>query len=114
SLSVGRTISTVSPAEALSGKVLDPNINVVTAKQRTAMTNDEMCLERQFLIGVRHSSFLLLADQPPVFFHQINVGCGQPGRNADLAARDALVDSKSCNEAPIDEDKKETAATLHT
>src|SRR5438874_3705700 len=51
-------------------------------------------------------------NQAPVFFHQVNISCGKPGRNVDFPIGNALVDLELGNESTVDENKEETAATL--
>src|SRR5438132_11186255 len=72
---------------------------------------------RHWAFVIRHfataSPLFLLADQAPVFFHQVNVGCGKARRNVDSSIRNALVDLELGNESAIDENKEETAAALN-
>ena len=54
-----------------------------------------------------------MANQPPVFFHQINVGCSQSERDVNLSVGDALIDLEFGYRPSIDEHKEETAAALN-
>jgi hypothetical protein len=58
-------------------------------------------------------SSMSLLDQPPVFFHQLNVCTSKSRRDIDSSVGDALVDFEFRNRAAIDKHKKETAPALN-
>src|SRR6267143_145704 len=57
-------------------------------------------------------SLSFLSDQPPVLFHQLDVCCGQSGRDINPTVGNAAVDLQFRDRAAIDQDKKQTAASL--
>ena len=63
-------------------------------------------LLQQTLVGPSRMLPLPLSDHAPVFFHHLNICRGQPGRDVDLAVRNALVDFQLGNWSTIDEHEK--------
>src|SRR5205823_13682086 len=57
-------------------------------------------------------AFSALSNQPPVLFHQLDVGFGQSGRDINPPVGNAAVDLQFRDRAAIDQDKKQTATSL--
>ena len=53
-----------------------------------------------------------LSDQPPVLFHQLDVGFCQSGRDINPPVGNAAVDLQFRDRPAIDQDKKQTATSL--
>src|SRR2546428_11259036 len=57
-------------------------------------------------------AFSALSNQPPVLFHQLDVGFGQSGRDINPPVGNAAVDLPFRDRPAIDQDKKQTATSL--